>query len=389
MTGPRRRRERHRDRAARRRVEPRPGGPRVTRAAGMVAGLAAGWLALALVAWACGEAPRAIGGQLLAGTWGMPYGIGQVLYKATTLLLTGVAVDVALRAGLFNIGVEGQLAVAGLAVATACAHLPAGTPGLLALPVALVVALAAGAIWAALPALLRARFGAHEVISTIMMNRIADAAVGVALARGLALPGSARTPDVAAGARLAPLASWGLPSMHGSAASTAWPVALFVAVLAAAWIARSRVGREIVLVGLGRGRVRGREDPRRAPRRRRAPRLRRHRRPRRDRPGARLQGLLRAAASAPARASAGIAVALIGRRSVVGLVLAALFFGTLEQGGLAINARIPMEITTILEAVAIVAVALADVRAAGIGKRVEAGGAPASTGPAGTARGGP
>jgi ABC-type uncharacterized transport system permease subunit len=91
---------------------------RLARPAGMVAGLAAGWLALALIVWAYGDSPRAIAGQVFAGTWGMPYGIGQVLYKATTLLLTGVAVDVALRAGLFNVGVEGQLAVAGLAVAT-------------------------------------------------------------------------------------------------------------------------------------------------------------------------------------------------------------------------------------------------------------------------------
>jgi ABC-type uncharacterized transport system permease subunit len=56
-------------------------------------------------------------------------------------------------------------------------------------------------------------------------------------------------------------------------------------------------------------------------------------------------------------------VALLARRSLVGLVFAALFFGTLEQGGLAINAQVPMAITTVIEAVAIVAVALADVRA--------------------------
>src|SRR5580692_6595230 len=203
-----------------------------------VAGVAAGWLALALLVWVYGESPREVIGQLVSGTWGMPYGVGQVLYKASMLLLTGVAVDVALRAGLFNIGVEGQLAMAGLAVATVGARLPASTPGWLALPVVLFVALAAGALWAAIPALLRARFEAHEVISTIMMNRIADAAVGLALAKGLAIPGSARTPDVVAGARLAPLESLGLPSMHGSAASAAWPLALLVAGLVAAWIAR-------------------------------------------------------------------------------------------------------------------------------------------------------
>jgi ABC-type uncharacterized transport system permease subunit len=67
----------------------------------------------------------------------------------------------------------------------------------------------------------------------------------------------------------------------------------------------------------------------------------------------------------------GIAVALLGRGHPVGLLLAALLFGTLEQGGLAINARVPMEVTTVLQGVVIVAVALADarVRAAVFGRR--------------------
>jgi general nucleoside transport system permease protein len=347
---------------------------RITRAAGIVAGLAAGWLALALIVWAHGESPREIAGQVLAGTWGMPYGIGQVLYKTTTLLLTGVAVDVALRAGLFNIGVEGQLAVAGLAVASVGARLPSAIPSWLALPAVLLVALAAGALWAAVPALLRARFGAHEVISTIMMNRIADAAVGLALARGLAIPGTSRTPDVVPGARLAPLEAWGLSSMHGSAASVAWPLALIAAGLVAGWIARSRIGRELVLVGLSPAACAAEGIPvgRRA--------------------GLALLisgavGGLAAIAPvlgykgyyetglAAGAGFQGLAVALIGRRSVLGLIFAALFFGTLEQGGLAINARIPMEVTTVLEAVAIVAVALADVRP-GKGWRLLSGAAP-------------
>jgi simple sugar transport system permease protein len=336
-------------------------GPRLERAAGTLAGLAAGWLALTLVVWVAGESPREIAAQLFAGTWGMAYGVGQVLYKASALLLTGVAVDVALRAGLFNVGVEGQLAVAGLAVATVAGRLPASTPGALALPLALAVAMAAGASWAAVPALLRARFGAHEVISTIMMNRVADAAVALAMVSGLALPGSTRTPDVVPGARLPPLEAFGLPSMHGSAASAACPLALGVAALAAAWLTRTRVGRETALVGLG-------------PRACAAEGI----------PVARRAAMALVISGAVGGLAAvvpvlgykgyyegglgagvgfgGIAVALLGRGSVPGLVFAALFFGTLEQGGLAVNARIPMEVTSVLEAVAIIAVALSDRR---------------------------
>jgi simple sugar transport system permease protein len=326
-----------------------------------VAGIAAGWLALAVLVWVYGESPREVIGQLLAGTWGMAYGVGQVLYKATPLLLTGVAVELALRAGLFNIGAEGQLAVAGLAVGSVGASLPTGTPAFIALPVLAAVALLAGAAWAGVPALLRARYGAHEVISTIMMNRIADAVVGLALARGLAVPGTVRTPDVVAGARLPRLEAFGLASLHGSAVSLALPFALVVAVLATLWLRRSRAGRETVLAGL-------------SPTACAAERI----------PVARRVGgaLLLSGAVAGLAALApvlgykgyyesgmgagagfgGIAVALLGRGNPMGLFLAALLFGTLEQGGLAINARVPMEVMTVLQGVVIVAVALADAR---------------------------
>jgi simple sugar transport system permease protein len=327
-----------------------------------IAGLSAGWLAFALLVWVFGESPYAIGKELVSGTWGVPYGVGQVLYKATPLLLTGVAVDLALRAGLFNIGAEGQLAVAGLAVATVGSRLPPGMPSWLALPVVLVVAGSAGALWALFPALLRGRFGAHEVISTIMMNRIAEIAVGLALARGLALSGTTRTPDVIPAARLPRLERLGLPSLHGSAVSLALPLALAVTAIAAMWLAKTRVGRETVLVGLSPAACAAERIP----------------------VGRRLCVALVASGAIAGLASiapvigykgyyesglgsgagfGGIAVALLGRGNPVGIPLAAIVLGTLDQGGLVVNGRVPMEIMSILQGVIIVAVALADVRA--------------------------
>lgn len=334
-----------------------------------VAGVASGWLALALLVWAYGDSPREVAGQLLSGTWGMPYGVGQVLYKATPLLLAGVAVDVALRAGLFNVGAEGQLAVAGLAVGTVGASL-GGAPGWLAVPTVVVVGALAGAAWAVVPAVLRALVGANEVISTIMMNRLADAGVGLALAAGLALPGTVRTPDVAPGALLPRLDTLGLPALHGSAVSVALPLAVGVVLLVAAWQARSRFGRETTLVGLSPAACAAERIP--VARRLATAMI--------------LSGALAGlGALAPVlgykgyfesglgagAGFGGIAVALLGRGHPVGLVLAALLFGTLEQGGLAINARVPMEITTVLQGVVIVAVALADarIRAAFLGRR--------------------
>jgi simple sugar transport system permease protein len=330
-----------------------------------VTGVAAGWLVFCLLVWAYGERPATIAGELAAGTWGVPYGVGQVVHKATPLLLTGLAIDLALRAGLFNIGAEGQLAIAGLAVATVGAWLPSRTPAWAALPVVLVVAPLAGAAWAAAPALLRARFGAHEVISTIMMNRIADITVGMALARGLALPGTVRTPDVAPGARLMRLDSLGLGSLHGSAVSVAFPIALVIALAVSAWLRRSQMGREIALVGLSPAACRAEGIPVA------------------ERIGLALvlSGAVAGAASlAPVLGDkgyfesglgagagfGGIAVALLGGGNVVGLVLAALLFGTLEQGGLVVNARLPMEVMTVLQAVVVLALAVAHARVRGL-----------------------
>jgi simple sugar transport system permease protein len=314
-----------------------------------------------VLVWLYGESPREIAAALLMGTWGVPYGVGQVLYKATALLLTGVAVDVALRAGLFNIGAEGQLAIAGVVVAALGTRLPATAPAWIAVPVLVAAAAAAGAAWAAGPAVLRVRYGGHEVISTIMMNRIADAAIGLLLAHGLAMRGTVRTPDVVASARLPNLDSLGIGAFHGSAVSAAFPVSLVVGALVAAWLRRSRVGREVTLVGL-------------APRACEAEHL-----PvgRRLATALVLSGAIAGLAAVgpvlgykgyfesglgAGAGFGGIAVALIGRGHPVGLLLAALLFGTLEQGGLAINARVPMEVAVVAQAVVIVAVALVDAR---------------------------
>lgn len=96
------------------------------------------------------------------------------LVRAIPLMLTGVAVAVAFRAGVFNIGAEGQL-LAGAASATAIALAAplARGPAVMVVALALLAAAAAGAAWAAIAAILRSRFGVLEVISTIMLNFVA------------------------------------------------------------------------------------------------------------------------------------------------------------------------------------------------------------------------
>lgn len=99
-------------------------------------------------------------------------GIGYTLFYATPLIFTGLAVAVAFKCGLLNIGAEGQLVAAAFATAWVGLTLP-GLPAFLVVILSMLAAVAVGGIWAGVPGLLKARFGAHEVITTIMMNFIA------------------------------------------------------------------------------------------------------------------------------------------------------------------------------------------------------------------------
>jgi ABC-type uncharacterized transport system permease subunit len=325
----------------------------------VVSSLATAWILFCVLVWLYGETPLTIARLLFSGTWGTAYGVGQVLFKATPLLCTGVAVDLGLRAGLFNIGAEGQLAIASLAAALAGARV-GWLPAPISVPVVLLVAMLAGGGWALVPALLRARFGAHEVISTIMMNRIADALIGAAFGAGLAVAGSVRTPDIAASARM-PRLEVVFHALRGSAVSFALFVAVALA-FALPWaLRRMRLGVETVWIGQNALACEAVHIP-----------VQR-----------RLVGALVLSGACAGLASAGtvlgykgyfeaglgtgagfggLAVALLGRSSPVGLILAALFFGTLQQGGLAINAHVPREVMDVLLGAVIVAVALGDAR---------------------------
>jgi general nucleoside transport system permease protein len=125
---------------------------------------------------AIGGNPLETFGLLIGSALWWPDGIGYTLFLATPLIFTGLAVAVAFRAGLLNIGAEGQLYVA--AFATAWIGIVLGNlPAAVLIPLCMVAAVLAGGIWGAIPGLLKARFGSHEVINTIMMNFIAVALV--------------------------------------------------------------------------------------------------------------------------------------------------------------------------------------------------------------------
>lgn len=119
-----------------------------------------------------GHAPGPALRALVSGAVGSGYALSSTIVRAVPLALTGLAVTLAFRAGLLNIGAEGQLLI-GASVATAAGALLGHSPRVLAVPTMLLAATVAGAAWASIAAELRRRFGVLEVISTIMLNFIA------------------------------------------------------------------------------------------------------------------------------------------------------------------------------------------------------------------------
>jgi simple sugar transport system permease protein len=114
---------------------------------------------------------------LIGSALSWPDGIGYTLFYATPLIFTGLAVAVAFRCGLLNIGAEGQLYIAAFMTALVGIKF-ANSSAWILVPLCCLTAILSGAAWAAIPGLLKARFGSHEVINTIMMNFIAVALAG-------------------------------------------------------------------------------------------------------------------------------------------------------------------------------------------------------------------
>jgi ABC-type uncharacterized transport system permease subunit len=303
---------------------------------------------------AFGQSPGAVYRLLLEGTWGNAYGFGQVLYKATTLVFTGLAFAIGVRAGLFNIGAESQLAAGGFVAALLGLVLPAGLPSLLALPLFIVAAALGGGAAGALPGYLKARFGAHEVITTIMLNFVVLALLAYFVSTYLHVPETLHTEEIKTGAvpRLADV----VPAFHGSAANATILLAAAASALVWWYLFRTRPGFELRAAGL---------QPEAA-----------------EYGGVRVGGVwLRAMAISGALAGLGglnyvlgykhyyeegfaagsgflgIAVALVGRSHPGGIIVAALLFATLSQGGLAVNALVPKQMVEVLQAVVILAVA--------------------------------
>ncbi|WP_273850423.1 ABC transporter permease [Guptibacillus spartinae] len=137
---------------------------------------------------------------LFNGIFSNTYVIGETIRQMTPLILSGLAVAFAFRTGLFNIGVEGQLLVGWLASVYVGLQFEGLSP-IVHIPLAIIAAALAGAIWAFVPGFLKAKYQVHEVITTIMMNYVALHVVNAIIRTYLLAPGE-RTDQINASASL-------------------------------------------------------------------------------------------------------------------------------------------------------------------------------------------
>lgn len=291
-------------------------------------------------------------GGLLAGAFGSRQAIIGTLVRATPYVFAGLAVMLAFRCGLFNIGAEGQLLLGSLAAAWAGFGIK-GLPALVHLPLTLVAGMAAGFLWGAIPGFLKARTGAHEVIVTIMLNYIAAQIAGYLLNGPWKDPSAlnvvAQTRKIEPGARLPSL----LPGLHSGVV-----LALITAIIVWYFLWKTTWGFEIRTVGassaaaayagigVSRNVVLAMG----------------------------LSGLLAGLAGAVQvtgvnyRSTLGfnvgygfdsIAIALLGKNTVAGVVLAAILFGALRNGATQMQFRtqISSDIISVIQALILIFIA--------------------------------
>ena len=318
-----------------------------------------------LIGMACALAIAAIVGEnpikvlrvLVVGAFGSATDFGYSLYYATPLLLTGLSVAWAFRAVLFNIGAEGQMTLGGVAMAAVGIGLP-NLPSLVAIPLALTAAFAVGGTWGAVAGWIKARRGCHEVLTTILLNFIAYGLSSFVILSVLKNPTS-QVPETALVG-----AGYQIPLLGEFLAGTSpanWTL-LFSLVLVAAYGLVFKFTRLGFYQRLAGGAA---EVGRRA--------------------GISMDrqtilamfisgGIAALAAASPVLGFAyktregftsnagfvGVAVALLGRNSPIGIVISALLFGVLTKGALDLDLDtqyVSRDLSTVIQAFIVLAVA--------------------------------
>jgi len=192
----------------------------------------------------CGFDPIVCYTALFKGALGRPRAFGNTLAKTVTLCLTGLAMSLAAKAGIFNVGGEGQLYLGGLAAAVVGASLN-GSPVWLVVPCSLLAAMAAGGAYAWLPGVLKVKLKVNEVITTILLNSAAIYFCSY-MANG---PLKTTERGIASGTNAIASAAWFTPLVRLSNLTTGVFYAAAITLLVWYIMTRSTVGFEMKITG--------------------------------------------------------------------------------------------------------------------------------------------
>lgn len=327
-----------------------------------------GMVVSSIIILAIGRSPLEVFGVMVRFGLGRTDSLFSILFKSTPLILAGLAVAMSFRVNLFNIGVEGQYYIGAFCAAYVGFTLR-GLPAAVHLPLALLAAVAGGMLWGLLPIVLKLRRGAHEVITTIMMNYIASALLLYLINDVFRDPAQAgtprvRTPDVAGAARipsLGPLfAPFGIGGSDVQKLNALLLLGLVLALVLAFVLARTRFGYEVRAVAANPDAAEAAGIPN-------------------TRimfwvfmMSAGLAGLIGLndilgffgyldIDFPKGLGFTGISIALLARNNPIGVIPAALLFGFLDRGaqGVQFFARIPKETIVIMQAIIILAIVVA------------------------------
>lgn len=327
-----------------------------------------GMVISSIIILAIGRNPFEVFGLMVRFSLGRTDSLFSILFKSTPLILAGLAVAMSFRVNLFNIGVEGQYYIGAFFAAYVGFSLR-GLPAAVHLPLALIAAVLGGMVWGLLPIVLKLRRGAHEVITTIMMNYIASAVLLYLINDIFRDPTQVgtprvRTPDVAAAARIPSLAAlfspFGLTGSDVQKLNALLLLGVLLAFVLAFVLARTRFGYEVRAVSAN-------------PEAAEAAGI----------PNARIQFWVFMMSAGLAGLIGlndilgffgyldidfpkglgflGISIALLAKNNPIGVIPAALLFGFLDRGaqGVQFFARIPKETIVIMQAIIILAIVVA------------------------------
>ena len=270
-----------------------------------------------------------------------PEGLSYTLFYASTFVFTGLAVSIAMQAGLFNIGAEGQMYFGGLGLTLAMLAFDASMPAIVLIPLGMIGAALFGALWGFIPGYLQAKRGSHIVVTTIMFNFICASLMNFIIVKYMIPPGEQNTASrLFAAASEMPRLNALFPILGDTPLNLSFLIAIAALLIYGVMVWRSSWGYKLRATGLNKHAA--------------------------HYAGVKISGMIIAvmlisgalaglgsvnsilgsthylSLNFPAGAGfVGIAIALMGRQHPVGIFLSAVLFGALIQGGFDLSLEKP------------------------------------------------